>query len=180
MSDEPEFVRKAPEVTPEPDWTPLPGAVFKWRGKTFVSGDPDGDRLRVKYFVRERDTRLFGKAWFGPNTIGPPGHAHGGSMAAVLDEAMGFAAWVAGHAVLAAKITIEFHNMLPIGTDATLEAWVEEKDGRKVMVKGRIKDPDSGKSFAEGEGLFITLKGEHLELFRSAAEEEHPEKKAWG
>ena len=36
---------------------------------------------------------------------GPPGHADGGSLAAVLDEAMGAAVWLAGHSVVAAHLS---------------------------------------------------------------------------
>lgn len=167
---------------PEEGWTELPEAVFKWNGRTFVSGDPDGDRLRIKYYLRDEDQRLFGKVWFGPNTMGPPGHAHGGSMAAVLDEAMGFGAWVAGHGVLAAKIGIEFKNMLPIGTDTTVEAWIESIEGRKVRTKATITHPATGRTFAEGEGLFIKLADRHVDIFRERLKEahEHPERKAWG
>lgn len=180
MGDEPKYELHAPEVHPDEEWTELPDRVFKWHGKTFVSGDPDGDRLRVKYFLRERDMRLMGKIWFGPNSMGPPGHAHGGSMAAVLDEAMGFASWIGGHAVLAAKITIEFRNMLPIGTDATAETWVESTEGRKVFVKSKLFDAKSGTVFAEGEGLFIKLSNDHVGLFQKTAEEANPEDEVWG
>ena len=64
-------------------------------GGSFVEGDPQGDRLRIRMFVRESDCRLLSKVWFGPQAEGPPGHAHGGSQAAILDHTMGVAAWVA-------------------------------------------------------------------------------------
>ena len=44
----------------------------------------------------------------GPPIEGPPGHAHGGSMAAVLDEAMGAAAWMEGHLVVAVRLATSF------------------------------------------------------------------------
>ena len=48
----------------------------------------------IHYFRTGPDRSLRAKVLFGPGTQGPPGHAHGGSMAAVLDEAMGGAAWM--------------------------------------------------------------------------------------
>src|SRR5258708_1464459 len=107
---------------------------------SFVSGDPEGDTLRVAYFRRAGDRRLVGRAWFGPGSAGPPGHAHGGSMAAVLDEAMGAAAWMAGHKVVAVQLDTSFRRMLPLGTDAWLEAWVERAEERKVWTAGRLFD----------------------------------------
>jgi len=147
---------RAPEVTPEPGWTPIDPLRLEGGPRSFVSGEPEGGRLRVRYFRRERDGRLVGRAWFGPGAQGPPGHAHGGSMAAVLDEAMGAAAWMAGHLVVAVRLDTSFQRMLPLETDALLEAWVERIEGRKVWTLGRLLDED-GEPFAEAEALFVKL-----------------------
>ena len=128
---------------------------------SFVSGEPEGDRLRVAYFRRRSDGHLVGRAWFGPGAEGPPGHAHGGSMAAVLDEAMGAAAWLQGKAVLAVHLEIDFQAMLPLGTDAWLDAWVEEVDGRKVRCRGRVHAAD-GSDHCTAAGLFLTMPEERF------------------
>ncbi len=112
-------------TAPEEGWTPIEPLVSVGTGRSFVSGDPEGDRLRVRYFRRARDGALVGRVWFGPGAEGPPGHAHGGSMAAVLDEAMGAAAWMAGHTVVAARVTINLRSMLSLESEVLLEAWVD-------------------------------------------------------
>jgi acyl-coenzyme A thioesterase PaaI-like protein len=157
--------RKAPDATPEPGWTPIQPFPQLRPIRSFVSGDPDGDRLRVAYFRRERDGALVGRVWFGPGTEGPPGCAHGGSVAAVLDEAMGAAAWMAGHAVVAARLTTNFRRMVPLGSDAILEAWVADVEGRKVTTRARLLDASS-EPFADGEGLFVLLEPEALDAMR--------------
>jgi acyl-coenzyme A thioesterase PaaI-like protein len=151
----------APEVVPEPGWIPVKPFRLEGGRASFVSGEPDGDRLRVRYFRREADGRLVGRAWFGPGAQGPPGHAHGGSIAAVLDEAMGAAAWQEGHLVVAVQLNISFRTMLPLGTDTYMEAWVEGVDGRKVRTRGWLRDAD-GEAFAEAEGLFLEIDGERF------------------
>lgn len=110
---------------------------------------------------------MVGRAWFGPETEGPPGHAHGGSMAAVLDETLGAAAWAAGHPVVVASLKVDFRAMLPLGTDATFETWIESIDGRKVHTRGRLTSP-TGDVFAEGRALCIVIGDHHRELFRAA------------
>jgi acyl-coenzyme A thioesterase PaaI-like protein len=163
-------------VVPEPGWTPIDPFRLEGGAGSFVTGrgrdgdPPDGDRLRVRYFLRDADSRLVGRAWFGPGAQGPPGHAHGGAIAAVLDEAMGAAAWVAGHIAVAARLDTSFLRMLPLGTDATLEAWVEREEGRKIWTTGRLLD-GAGEPFAAASGLFIELPPERFRpLLEQAAD----------
>ncbi len=94
---------------------------------------------------------------FGPGAQGPPGHAHGGSMAAILDEAMGGAAWIEGHPVVAAELTMQFRKMLPLGTRCVVEAKVSGVDGRKVRVVGRLTQSEGDTVYAEAGALFIAL-----------------------
>ncbi len=144
------------ELAGEPDWTPLVAGEVIGTSVSFLSGDPDNLRLRLRYFQRGSDQALVARVWFGPGAQGPPGHAHGGSMAAVLDETMGMAAWVAGHSVVAAGLNIEFRRMLPLGTVATVETRIAAVEGRKIRVEGRILDRE-GNSYAEAAGLFIVI-----------------------
>lgn len=156
-----------PPVTAEEGWTafqPFPELAAR---ESFVSGGPSTHRLRVAYFKRPGDARLVGRAWFGPETQGPPGHAHGGAVSAVMDEALGAAAWADGHPVVVARLSVDFRTMVPLGTDATFEAWVERVDGRKVHTRGRLLDA-SGRLLAEGEALCIVLGSDHVEKFQQA------------
>jgi len=155
-----------PDFSPEPGWEPLEMPRSFGSGRSFVSGEPAGDRLRVHYFRRISDGMFVAKAWFGPGAEGPPGHAHGGSMAAVLDEVMGFACWVAGHPVVAATITVNFMKRLPLEQVFVAEAYVTGVEGQKVFASGRLYDPASGVEFSNGTGLFIQ---QPLESFGNAA-----------
>ncbi len=112
--------------------------------------------MRVEYFRRDADGALVGRVWFGPWCEGPPGHAHGGSMASALDDAIGKVGWLNGHRVVAAKIDVRFRRMLPLGTDARIEAWIDRVEGRKVHTRGRLL-ADDGAPYAEADGLFIEL-----------------------
>lgn len=140
----------------EPGWISADPLASLGSIRTFVSGDPTGDRLRVRYFEREQDGALVGKVWFGPGAEGPPGHAHGGSIAAVLDEAMGAAAWKIGHSVVIARLAVIFRRALPLGTDATVEVRITRKSGKRIWICGHLLAAD-GTVFAESRGLFITL-----------------------
>lgn len=140
---------------PEAEWTPLSMPRSFGRGRSFVSGHAEGEAIRIHYFLRESDKALTAKVWFGWDAEGPPGHAHGGSMAAVLDECMGFCCWVNGHPVVAATITINFRKSLPLHHVYLAEAKITGLDGTKVYAEGKILDPASGTVFSDGTGLFI-------------------------
>lgn len=141
----------APDLSPAVGWRPLEPAPER----SFVSGEPEGQRLRVRYYTDE-DERVAAKAWFGPGAEGPPGHAHGGAIAAVLDEAMGFAAWVAGHPVVAGRLVTDFRRMVPLGTVASVRTEVHAAEGRKVRVTARLECA-GGTLHAEGEAVFVQL-----------------------
>ena len=145
----------------KPEWKELDLPVTYADGRSFVMGDNSEDRLMVRYFVRERDNRFFAKIYFGSAAQGPPGFAHGGSIAAALDEAMGFAAWIAGQSVVSAKLTINYKKMIPLKTVATIEAWVDSIKGRRVITKCKIYD-DNGKIFSKSEGLYINIPKERF------------------
>jgi acyl-coenzyme A thioesterase PaaI-like protein len=166
-------VEDDPELLAEPGWELLE-QVTRHAGRSFVRLDGSSDRFTCRYFRRDADSALVGKIRFGPGTQGPPGHAHGGSMAAVLDDAMGISAWMAGHMVVAAEISVQFRAMLPLGTVALLEASVAGVSGKKVQTKGALLGAD-GKPFATSTGLFIHL---GPEKFRELSDKARREKKA--
>ncbi len=153
-------------TSPEPGWSlvDLPHTVGT---TTFLTGAGE-DRVRVVYFRSASDPSLTGKVWFGSAAQGPPGHAHGGSIAAVLDEAMGGAAWVAGYPVVAAEITTRFKRMLPLGAAYRLRAWLVGRQGRKVEARAELLGRHDG-LFAESEGLFVELDMDRLQRLAQTA-----------
>ncbi|MBC7386982.1 MAG: PaaI family thioesterase [Cryobacterium sp.] len=158
----------------EEAWTevrPFPDTGTK---SSFVSGNPNSGAIRVRYFARKGLGDFIGRAWFGPETEGPPGHAHGGSQAALLDEGMGAAAWTAGHPVLAAKLEVNFRKSLPLRTHVEVRANVERIEGKKVFVRGSLVGLD-GTVYSESAGLFVVIDTAAL-LARVKARSENPER----
>ena len=85
---------------------------------------------------------------------GPPGHAHGGASAAILDEAMGLVVWAAGHKVAAVNIEINYHKPLPLHQPLNLEARITQVENRKVFSIGEIKLPDETIAVS-GRGIYV-------------------------
>ena len=142
----------APAARPEPGWQAV--IPFPSPEGTFLH---EGDRVRLAYFRKLNEPELYVKAWFGKKTMGPPGHVHGGAMAAALDEAMGAVCWMNDHKTVAASLSVKFIAMLPIETETILESRIDRIDGRKISTRASLTNP-TGQVVAEGEGLFIVLK----------------------
>jgi len=142
------------DLSGEAGWTPFDAQSLVGASLRFVSGEPDGNRYRVRYY-KDDAQRLRARIWFGPATEGPPGHAHGGAMAAVLDEVLGLAAWAAGHSIVTGNLNVSFRNLLPLEQVVTVESDVVSAQGRKVLVHGRICLGET--VFAEAECLCITI-----------------------
>lgn len=144
------------DLSGEPGWVSFDAPSLVGSSLRFVSGDPEGNRFRVRYY-RDGKQRLRARIWFGPETEGPPGHSHGGAMAAVLDEVLGLAAWAAGYPIVVGNLNTSFRNLLPLEKVVTVETEVVSVEGRKVMVHGRICSGET--VFAEAQCLCITIPG---------------------
>lgn len=142
------------DLSGEAGWVPFDAPSLVGESLRFVSGEPDGNRFRVRYY-RDSDNHLHARIWFGPETGGPPGHVHGGAVAAVMDEALGLAAWAAGYSIVVGNLNVSFRTMLPLEQVVTLESRVISAEGRKIKVHGRLFCGEA--LYAEGECLCITI-----------------------
>jgi len=92
---------------------------------------------------------------------GPPGHVHGGFIAAMFDDLLGLAQGLSGHHGMTGRLTIHYRSPTPLHTELTLRGWLERADGRKIVCRGTMHAGDV--LCAEAEGLFITVDFSKLE-----------------
>jgi acyl-coenzyme A thioesterase PaaI-like protein len=92
---------------------------------------------------------------------GGPGVAHGGALAAFMDDLMGFVPVAHSAPAVTARLEVEFRR--PVLLDGTLraEAWLCERDGRKLWAEGIARDAD-GQVFVESRALYLTVGLEHF------------------
>lgn len=133
-----------------------PVMPFPFRGARCFVEHARSCRLSVRYFQRAQDGGLLARALFGPGAEGAPGQAHGGSISATLDEALGAAAWWKGYAVITLRLTVRYRRPVPLGTEAVIEPEVYRADQRRVFVRGALTGTD-GRAYAEAEGVFMRL-----------------------
>ncbi|MEQ8673855.1 MAG: PaaI family thioesterase [Aggregatilineales bacterium] len=121
-------------------------------GSTFVFGDvPAG--FGAQFYLDDEGT-VTGTVKIDSSKQGPPGHAHGGSLATLIDEAMGAACWQNGYRVLAVNLNFNYKRPVPLGAEVTITGRVERKDGRKIHTRGAVILSDGGVA-VEGTGIFV-------------------------
>jgi len=122
-------------------------------GWCFVCGTSNPHSIGVSWYVHD-DGRLTSEFTLNEAQQGPPGHAHGGASAALLDEAMGLVVWAAGLKVASVNLEINYHKPVPLQQPLTLETRISQKDERKTFATGEIKLAD-GTVAVSGRGIYV-------------------------
>lgn len=132
-------------------------------GRTIYAGFEGADRLRLRLFKRLSDQHLIGRAWFGQGTDGPPGHAHGGVVAYILDEAMGAAAWASDYPAVAARLDFTYLRMSPMWIDLEIEAWISKATRGRLLLSGEVRMPN-GETCVTSHGEFSILEKSKVKM----------------
>ena len=88
---------------------------------------------------------------------GPPGFAHGGVLAAALDEAMALSVHAEGAAARTARFELDLRAPAPIGTFVRLEARIEQRGERAIETSARALADDDGALLAEARATFALV-----------------------
>ncbi len=124
-----------------------------YHGWCFVCGTENPHSIGLTWYVDDNGI-MTSEFTLNKAQQGPPGHAHGGASAAILDEAMGLVVWAAGHKVAAVNLEINYHKPLPLHQPLTLEARITQMDERKIFSAGEIKLADSTVAVS-GRGIYV-------------------------
>jgi acyl-coenzyme A thioesterase PaaI-like protein len=86
---------------------------------------------------------------------GAPGRAHGGVIAALLDEVMGLMNVIHGAMAFTAQLDITYVATTPVGEPIIARAWLARRDNRKQFVEATLHADDV--LVASAKALFITI-----------------------
>ncbi|MBI2333297.1 MAG: PaaI family thioesterase [Chloroflexi bacterium] len=124
-----------------------------YHGWCFVCGNENPRSIGITMFVDD-DRVLTSEFTLNKTHQGPPGHAHGGATAAILDEVMGLVVWAAGYKVVAVNIDINYYKMLPLEQPILAVARITEVGERKVISTGELRLADSTVAVS-GSGVYV-------------------------
>ena len=112
----------------------------------------EGDRATAEYTIPD-------------HFQGFPGQAHGGVVATMLDEAMGWAVYGQGILAMTAKFSVRFRDSVPLGEPLTVSGWVTRDRGRFIELQSDLRTAE-GALLAKAEGLFARIRGKQEEDLR--------------
>jgi acyl-coenzyme A thioesterase PaaI-like protein len=107
--------------------------------------------------TRQGDVAVL-RTTLGPAFEGAPGRAHGGTVAALMDEVMGFVLSIHATPAYTGRLTITYRAPTPLGVEIEMRAWLHSREGRKLQIEA---DAHHGTTLlAHAEALFITVNPE--------------------
>ena len=147
----PRFATRLSGARPEPigvDGNPMD--LFR---DSIVSGrtNPMGIGLEVR---RQGDT-VTATTTLGPAFEGAPGRAHGGVVAAILDETMGYVLPIIGELAYTANLNIDYVAPAPLHRQLRVTASLRDRAARKLWIEAH-GESDQG-TFVRAEALFLAV-----------------------
>jgi acyl-coenzyme A thioesterase PaaI-like protein len=134
----------------------------------FGCGDDNPAGLHLQFFVDE-EQRVLSRVRLAIRFQGPPGHAHGGIIATLLDEAMSKANRHRNITAMTRHMSIDYLRPVPLESDLVLEGWSESDldSGRKHRCSAELRNTD-GTVLATATGIFIQVTAEVLRRHKSS------------
>ncbi|XP_070543562.1 acyl-coenzyme A thioesterase THEM4-like isoform X1 [Ptychodera flava] len=150
------------KLTESKEWLKHKSFAKGSRSKALFSRTPSvgrpGQILEYAFFINSTQKLLKGVIQFGPQTEGPPGHAHGGSIATMIDAACGVLVYVTlPGARVTANMNIDYRRPTPLMKTMSIEAQVGEVIRRKTYVKCKLSSADGETLHAEATVLFVSI-----------------------
>jgi uncharacterized protein (TIGR00369 family) len=126
--------------------------------RCFGCGEANRLGLRLKFFTDETDDQhhVVCNARLARRFEGPPGYAHGGIIATLLDEAMSKANRQHGVTAMTRHMEIDYLRPVPLQQPITITGRRISHQGRKHHCEAEIRD-HAGKILARGKALFIAV-----------------------
>lgn len=116
--------------------------------------NPEGMHLRFSY--DEERKRFVSRFRLGRRYTGPPGHAHGGVIATILDEAMGKVNKIHNVVALTSEISVHYLKPVPLNKPLRVEARGVSVRGRRHINAAEILN-QRGEVLASSRGTFIAI-----------------------
>lgn len=136
----------------------------------FVSGpwNPLGIGIEVE---RDGDAAL-AHILLGAAFEGGPGMAHGGIVAALFDDVLGYLLTLHGIPGFTGELTVRYLRPTPVGTPLALRGWIVERSGRHLSTAARLHAGDV--LVATATAVFVEIDAARLSAARDRPAQDRP------
>ena len=122
----------------------------------FACGGNNPEGMRLKFTYDEEQNAFVCRFRLGKRYSGPPGHAHGGIIATILDEAMGKVNKLRHVIALTSQITVDYLKPVPLNQSLRVESREVQVHGRRHINMAEILNKKN-EVLARSQGLFIAI-----------------------
>lgn len=98
---------------------------------------------------------------FDRQHTGAPGIAHGGAVATVCDDVLGYLLYVARVPGVTRHLAVDYRSPVLLGAPYSVRGRLDRRDGRKLFVSCTGTGPDGGLAFTAA-GLFLQVPLAHF------------------
>ena len=106
----------------------------------FGCGPANEAGLRLKFVLDKKRERFVCHFQLEERFVGPPGHAHGGIIATILDEAMGKVNKLHNVIALTSRMEVNYIRPVPLFTPLIVEGWEVRVHGREHIQAAEIRN----------------------------------------
>jgi acyl-coenzyme A thioesterase PaaI-like protein len=145
------------------------GRTYHGTAEGAVGGAPHGfisyspvtgplNALASMVALESSDREITATVTYGSAYEGPPGCLHGGLIAAIFDEVLGFAQALSGTPGMTGRLEVTYRSPTPLHQALRVTGRFDGVQGRKIMTSGEIYAGD--RLCAEAVGTFISVNAE--------------------
>src|SRR5215510_1250333 len=122
----------------------------------FACGKDNPHGMKLKFYRDEQTHRTICEFKLSRRYEGPPGHAHGGVIATILDEAMGKVNKFRNVVALTKKMEVEYLKPVPLDKKLTVVGREQQVVGRQHINVAEISNSE-GEVLARSTATFIAV-----------------------
>ena len=127
----------------------------------FGCGKDNPEGMRLKFHHDKESNKFIAHFRLARRFTGPPRHAHGGVIAAVLDEAMSKPSKPLGILAPTIELTVIYLRPVPLGQKLMAVGWEVRRRGREHYRAAEIRN-EAGEVLSSGKGKFLEIDAERL------------------
>jgi acyl-coenzyme A thioesterase PaaI-like protein len=148
-----------------------PGDVLPPHYPTCLGCGPDAEQ-GFHLEVRRDGDEVVASHVFTPRHSGAPGIAHGGAVAVVLDDVLGYLLYVVRAPGVTRRLEVDYLEPVVTGVPYELRGRIDRRDGRKLWVSCTCTGP--GGVAARATGLFVVVDVAHFSRALTSGDGQDP------